>query len=321
MRLNRRTVRWWLLSIVVALLLTYVFSRLASPWRRIRLHSSSDSQSEFTTNDPLRIACYNIAHGRGTATSNWEGGSASERLGRLDDIASTLRSIDADVVVLNEVDFDCSWSNSINQARYLAHYGGYPYWVEERNLDFRVLIWKWKFGNAILSKFPIVGAREVDLPGYARWETLLAGKKRGLLCNIRVDDRQIQVVGTHLSHRDESLRVKSASVISTLAATSRLATFVAGDLNSTPNGFPGWSTDSHGANAIDVLDQSAIFLRHPESPPTDKSDYTFHSANPASVIDWILVPRGWRLTDRRVHASQLSDHRLVYIDVVPDAAP
>ncbi len=41
----------------------------------------------------LRVACYNIAHGRGVAVSNWDGGDRAERIARLDQIAELLRRL------------------------------------------------------------------------------------------------------------------------------------------------------------------------------------------------------------------------------------
>ena len=76
------------------------------------------------------------------------GGKPSERSDRLREIADFLIEVDADVVVLNEVDFDASWSGHLNQAEFLASRAKYPYRVEQRNLDFRVLGWTWRFGNA-----------------------------------------------------------------------------------------------------------------------------------------------------------------------------
>jgi endonuclease/exonuclease/phosphatase family metal-dependent hydrolase len=312
---SRRRIQFIIFLVAATVLLPYLYSRIRSPWQRVRLDSSLDSASRVGSAEEIRIACYNIAHGRGIASSNWEGGNARERLARLDAIADLLRTMDADVLVLNEVDFDSSWSYSMNQARYLAQQAGYPYWVEARNLDFRVLVWKWRFGNAILSKHPIIEARVVDLPNYSTLETLLAGKKRGILSEIRVHDRTIQVIGVHLCHRSELVRVQSAYEISSIARRSSFPTFVAGDLNSTPPRFPEYSTDGEGRNAISVFDESKVFRRHPSLPPTDESQFTFHSVEPACVIDWVLIPVNWEFSQYEVVSSQLSDHRPVYADV------
>ena len=301
-----------------------VYSRLASPWRCVVIYSSEGQGTAASTADRpvvgLRVACFNIAHGRGLATSNLSGGSREQRRARLDDIAALLRSMDADVVVLNEVDFDCSWSYSVNQADYLAEKAGYPYRVEQRNVDVRLLVWTWRYGNAVLSRFPIDDARLVDLPGYSVGEAVLVGKKRGVVCDVAVGGQTVRVIGVHLSHRSEAVRVRSAEVLANMAAEGQLPTIVAGDLNSTPPGFPGSDVDRTGRNAVAVLDASGQFRRLPEDRPPGADDLTFPADEPRILIDWILIPRQWNFTQYWVRQTELSDHRPVGAEVIMEAA-
>ncbi len=311
-----RRIRWLAIILLATVLVPYAFSRVASSWRRVTVHSLVDVAEYHNGDSGIRIVCYNIAHGRGVATSNWEGGTAEERTGRLDQISDLLRALDADIVVLNEVDFDSSWSLSRNQARYLAKRAGYSYWAEQRNLDFRVLTWKWRFGNAVLSKHPITQARVVDLTGFSTVETLLAGKKRGVVCNIDVNGEKVRVLGVHLCHRSEAVRAHSARLITEIASSDTVPTIVAGDLNSSPAGFPNSQSDTDAGNAVDILDSSSLFRRRPEQPSGAPAELTFHSTQPKWVIDWILVPRNLQLIDYRVESSTLSDHRPVVADIL-----
>ena len=305
-----------LLLLLAVLLVPYVFSRLASPWRCLTVYAMPGA-GEHESSMPLRVACYNIAHGRGVAESNWDGGDRAERIARLDQISELLREMDADVLVLNEVDFDSSWSYSLNQAQYLAEKAGYPYVVEQRDVDVRIVLWKWRFGNAVLSKYPITDAQVVDLPGYSTWETVLAGKKRSITCDISVGEQVVHIIGAHLSYRSESVRVRSTALFVDIATKSKFPTIVAGDLNSTPPGFPQSASDSNGNNAIETLDNSGYFRRSPDNVPFADEELTFHSVEPSRVIDWIMIPQNWEFLQYTVEQSQLSDHRPVVSDVAP----
>ena len=299
-----------LLGLIILLLLPYVVSRIASPWRCVRIFSETSDKPSLSTTCTIRVVSYNIAHGRGLADSNWNGGSPEKRLERLEQIAQLLKKLDADVVVLNEVDFDSSWSSAVNQAEYLARKADYPYRVEQRNYDFRVLGWKWRFGNAVLSRYPIQKAQVVPFPGYSRWETLLAGKKQGLFCTIDGPTEPFSVLAAHLSYRSESLRVQSAKMIVELTKDQNRPLLLAGDLNSTPPGYPQACQDNHGENAITCLDTSQLFKRLPNKPPTPEQ-LTFSSSQPQTVIDWIMAPTTWNFENYQAIDSRLSDHRPV----------
>ncbi|MEM9419423.1 MAG: endonuclease/exonuclease/phosphatase family protein [Planctomycetota bacterium] len=303
-----------LLVVLAVIFGPYVISRALSPFRVVSSYEVTPSfdatPSEPTA--PLRVACYNIAHGRGLAPDNWSGGTPNERIQRLTDIAELLKTLDADVVVLNEVDFDASWSNHINQAEFLAEAAGYPYVAEQRNLDFRMLWRTWKFGNAVLSRHPITHYDVINSPGFSNTETLLAGKKRGLACTIDWYGQGIRILASHLSHRSESLRSRSTDL---LIAQPDLPTIIAGDLNSTPTGFPRSTTSEDHGNAIDKIDASGLFARRPVDPPTDPAELTFHAENPINVIDWIMITHEFAFQDYRVIDSLLSDHRPIVADL------
>ena len=298
------------MAAIAVLLLPYLFSRLASSSRCVTIYSIADGEQPVALPKRLRIVSYNIAHGRGLASSNWNGGDRTARRGRLSDIADLLVELDADIVVLNEVDFDSSWSGHVNQADLLAMLAEYPYRVEQRNLDVRVLGWTWRFGNAVLSRYPIVRAEVVDLPGYSVVETALVGKKRAVDCDVQVGEQQVRIVGAHLSHRSETVRVHSARTICNLVRYDPRALIVAGDLNSTPTGLPYSTVSPDRRNAIEEFDASDFFHRTmPANPLADA--LTFPADKPDRAIDWVLIPRDWRFEKYQVVPTTLSDHRPV----------
>lgn len=302
--------KWLRALLVFALVLfgPYFYSRILSPWTCVRTYEIADAKRiEKDPEKAFSIVAYNIAHGRGLAKSNLGGGNASARTKRLNDVANLLREMDSDVVVLNEIDFNAAWSHSVNQAEYLSKRAGYPFVAEQRNLDLRILFWKLSFGNAILSKHPIEKVEVVDFPEFSVWETILAGKKRGLNCTVNYHGKRINVIGAHLSHRSEELRVRSAKLLIDIARKSANPVLVAGDLNSTPSGFPQSGKDKSGRNALDTLDDSDLFQRRPERAPGPK-ELIFPSDKPKSVIDWILLSKKAEFVNYSVWQSQLSDH-------------
>jgi len=320
---RKQRVRRVLLVISVAVLFVvgwYGIGRATSASRSIRLVDRGADPGVVSTqrvdaNRSIRVVAYNIAHGRGGSDSNWS--DADSRSQRLLDIAALLREMDADVVVLNEVDFCTVWSGHENQAEIIAAAAGYRYRVEQINIDISVPLASYRFGNAILSRLPIHNPKVIDLPGYAVWETVLGGKKQAILCEIALNKGlSVQVVGAHFDTRgDESIRVASANAVADVVGDLDSAVVIAGDLNSTPAVLPGARLDEDLSTAVDVLVEDWGFSRAVQGDALDQAKGTFPSWEPARAIDWILVNRVVRLDRIEVRESGLSDHLPVAADI------
>ncbi|HCC54976.1 MAG TPA: endonuclease [Desulfobulbaceae bacterium] len=107
----------------------------------------------------LRILSYNIHRAIGV-----------DRRFRPERIAKVLAHYNADLVLLQEVDVGAPRSRELNLAQELAELGNYPYYAVGLNVQLR----KGMYGNATLSRYPIIRERNIDL-------TLDGRKARGCL--------------------------------------------------------------------------------------------------------------------------------------------
>lgn len=316
----------------------YVVERLRSSGRAIRLRENENSKpADFEQRDfGLIVGTFNIAHGRGLAESNWHG-DAKERETRLGQIARLFAKDkllgvdlrkdpgagqDLDLVILNEVDFDATWSGHVNQAEFLAKRAGFPYWIEQRNLDVDFPFFRLQCGNAILSKYPLSDPQLIDLPAYSSLEPMFAGKKQAVICTMQLDgSRKIRVLAVHLEHRSEDVRVAAAKVIDEIRRQSDLPLLVAGDFNSSPVTFPGAEQDEHGQTALSLLLDSDGFQTRPREPEANRR--TFPADHPNLAIDWVLAPKSWTWASEFVPAVMLSDHRpmLAHLAIGPPPPP
>ena len=96
----------------------------------------------------LRLATYNIHRAIGV-----------DRRFRLDRIAGILKDHDADIILLQEVDDGAPRSRQMDLADELARLLGYPHYAVGHNVRLR----RGRYGNATLSRFPILKARNIDL--------------------------------------------------------------------------------------------------------------------------------------------------------------
>jgi len=292
----------------------FALVRLTSDWRAVTIRKLDFPEKVLPANGRVHIATYNICKGKGMEANTRPMENAAEMFGRLDAIAGLLVSEKADIVVLNELDFDSLPTGRINQAEYIARKAGFPFLVEQRDVDARTLLFfSEQSGNAVLSCLPIRSVRHVPLPGYVWWETLLGGKGNGALCEIEMEPgKSIQLLATHLESRSEPVRKESVRVIEHLRTTPSGKPFlVVGDLNSSPQVS---LTDDGGKTAIGLLYSGGGYATLPTGQPI-REDTTLASATTPYVIDWILVPADWRIIQKEVIRSPASDHWPVFMEV------
>ena len=296
----------------------YAVGRVIAPGRAVRVYANPRaSLPAAPAAGPLKLLTYNICHGRGEDANLWPSRHRVDMLRRLDAIAAFLHTEAPDLVVLNEVSFCSTRAGRLDQARYLAEQAGFPYWVEQRNIDARSLFsWSEQYGNAVLSRHPLRGARLVPLPGYQRWEMIVAGRPQAVLCEVEVaPDRPIRLLATHLEPRSGAVRVASARILERCRQESASPFFVAGDLNTAPTGFP-LRRPEGAETAVDVLLAGGALHALPAASPRPE-DLTYSVKDRAVCIDWILVPTAWRIERRRVVAEGSSDHCAVVVEVRP----
>jgi endonuclease/exonuclease/phosphatase family metal-dependent hydrolase len=130
----------------------------------------------------LRVMTYNIHRAIGV-----------DRRFRPERIVEIVTHHDPDIALLQEVDAGAPRSRELDLAKELADSLGYPHFAVGHNVDLR----RGRYGNATLSRFPIVRERNIDL-------TISARKRRGCQeTRIRVERNpgapvELEVFNLHL---------------------------------------------------------------------------------------------------------------------------
>jgi endonuclease/exonuclease/phosphatase family metal-dependent hydrolase len=239
----------------------------------------------------MRVVTYNIHFGIGI-----DGQLDLER------VALTLEALRPDIVGLQEVDRHFSARSEFeDQPRRLSRRLGMRLaYAPALDLDPPAAGRpRRKFGNAILSRFPIVGRRNVLLPRTANVE------QRALL-RARVDlgDRLMDAYVTHLEPRDVFQRSLQAAAVATTIARQDGSCVLCADLNTEPN------RPEVMALAAVLKDAWAAGrgagLTFPADTPRRRIDAVLHS--PDLVAVEAFVPK-----------STASDHRPVSVLFSPPA--
>ena len=241
----------------------------------------------------LRVMTYNIYGARATSPAN-----AAD----LDAIAEVIRRQNPDFVTLNEVDvFTNRTGKDVHQARDLAEKLGME-WHFSKAIDRD----GGEYGDAVLSKYPILEKRSSRLPCAAEQP----GEDRSLcVIRVQIDGKDLYVASTHLDHLSgDASRLVQATEIRRIRDTELEGDLIlCGDLNAIPS-----------SNVIATM---TSFLTN--TGPIDQ--YTFPSDDPSRKIDYIMyapiehfgvqncqvVSRG----DQQVDGVDASDHRPVIADI------
>jgi endonuclease/exonuclease/phosphatase family metal-dependent hydrolase len=225
---------------------------------------------EMQTTTSLRVLSFNTKGGAGG----------------LSDVVEEVRAVDADLVLLQEVDRGLARSGAVDQpdayAEALGMHAAFSANLRVKGGD---------YGTLVLSRHEIIQEGRLDLPGAAGTEP------RGLQwVTVDVDGRLVRVYNTHLQSVGGEVRRQQARVVAGMLAQEVFPAIVGGDFNATPGSAPISTLGNVLTDSWQAGSGSEVTGR------TRKIDYIF-------VNDHITPVRS------RVARSGVSDHHRLWADV------
>lgn len=250
----------------------------------------------------LRIVTYNIAHGRGLQPIQGLTGRRKIRSNLLK-IAKLLTDLRPDVVALQEIDENSSWAGSFDQLSFLREFTGMEHAVFGIN-NRRTGLLKLCYGNAILSRYPIVESENVV------FGRKTVGEKGFLFAEIDVPTGRLPVVNMHLHYRSRAHRIKQIEKVMHYITHKRfhrkahwlIPPLVCGDMNNPSH------KDDATASLMSYFSQHGHYTLHPQRART------FPSPMPRRTLDFVFLPPGCVEVYCLVVRSWLSDHRPVMVE-------
>jgi len=238
------------------------------------------SQESVDSSRVLRVLSYNIYHGE-TMKGDFD----------LDLIASVIKSVNPDLVALQEVDL----YTGRNGGRDLASELGLltrlvPLFGRAMRFD------GGEYGEAILSRSSLLSSRNHALPGEEGNEPRSALEVRMIMKS----GDTIAFVGTHFDHRGEVDRIRQADRIIEILAETDLPVLLAGDLNARPE-----------SRAMEILFSDL-------KPSSADMAPTSPSSAPRGKIDYILYgpPERWKVLESRVICDSVASDHCAFLSVL-----
>lgn len=258
--------------------------RLRDPLQPVRIHR--DPGCPIRPPTILRVMQFNIHAG----VSRY-GGIGIAR------IAAEIRAAHPDLVSLNEVDDGTVRSGGTDEPAYLSQATGLHVVYGPNLFGYD----GGRFGNAILSRFPIAATHNTRLPRRPHSEP------RGLLeASIRIGHRTISFYSVHLSQggRGAVPRIRQAEAIARVIGSTSRPTILSGDLNSGPADLP-----------VRILRQ---YLLDAQQYGGHGPGLTVPEVAPRNRIDYILYDNHFAPLpgSTQVLPSASSDHRSVWTELV-----
>jgi len=261
---------------------------------------------------------------------------------RLTEIANILKSINADVVFLQEVDFNSIRSSNIDQSKFLASLAGYnfiaksPTLKKKIHLSFNKIIGNIEHGLCILSKYPIENNENIvfeysnEFPFFVKWLYDPHGAQK---CCIKIGKTKINVINLHLEPWGQYTRENQMKMIKYYwLENTNIPTIIGGDFNALSphakkNGYymqdAPWFIDKAKWNIKnDITISTLLNAGFKEADPTilslkNSKNYTFPSNNPKEKIDFIFAKKKIRIIKGFVYkeAKEASDHLPIVTEI------
>jgi len=241
----------------------------------------------------LRIMTYNI-----WMAGAYRGGWCFEKPQRVEErvekIGEFIREQKPDIVFLQEVVFD-SGLGSFNQAPVLAEKTGMHMWVFGQCINDGLPFHRMIEGNAILSRWPVEPLTNQKMAGRKAFYEVGYESQSTLWCKADIGGQEVLLGSVHLNSNDfYEVRLTQAQQLLDFAGDR--PAILAGDFNAYPD-------ESEIRRIVDT----GRFTAKLDGP------FTISSYDPHAVIDYIFVPRTWRLIEHRVIQTSLSDHLPVVV--------
>jgi endonuclease/exonuclease/phosphatase family metal-dependent hydrolase len=226
---------------------------------------------------PVRVMTYDLHNGFNTKGKL-----------NIEEIAQVIESNKPDIVALQEVSRGCLVNGRLDMLAWLSQRLNMPY-VFGPTADH-------SWGNAILSRYPILAYSREDLPS----ENMLMPSGFIVALIDLGNDQRIKVITTQFHHPSgytDIGQLQSKAILDFWASVDH--TILLGDLNAEP-------TDQEIVmlQQADLIDAAAITYPKPA--------YTFDSDNPHQRLDYIWTSSDLHVRQMRVPLSTASDHLPVF---------
>jgi endonuclease/exonuclease/phosphatase family metal-dependent hydrolase len=204
----------------------------------------------------------------------------------LDRVAALIQDEKPDMVFLAAIYHECATCSVKDQVTYLAEKAGFHSYAFAENYNVGVPFYRFRSGNALLSRFPLREPYAQRLPGDGYDPR---ARRRILWAVVDINGKSIRVASLHNSASSPDQNLIEVGEI--LAYAGDDSTLLGGDFNATPESL-----------SMQTLRRGGRFIGDFDGPNT------YPTKSPDRRLDYILAPGDWHAVAHRVLEIDYSAH-------------
>jgi len=340
-KITKLALKWVIIILaIIAFLIWWAVGSTLPRHSKLTIHQSANGIVQ-KAKSTLKVVTYNIAHGQGfkNHASDWRDENRTRQ--KMTEVTTALKTIDADVVFLQEVDLNSNRTHRIDQAKWLVDALGYSYWacapIWEKNYvpypfwPIKHHIGEVKTANCILSKYPLsnherfVFDKPQSNPFWFNWGYIDRGAQR---VNAQIFGKIITLVNIHFEDQDEEAREKQAKDMVLWLKTSKDPLVLGGDFNAplhdtaqksnlADDSILNYKSDETLKIVLDAFQDETLDIALNAQAANKNAVFTFPSHAPNRKIDHLFALNGAKVISGRVvtEAGDASDHLPVLIEI------
>jgi endonuclease/exonuclease/phosphatase family metal-dependent hydrolase len=284
----------------------------------------------------LKVMSFNIAYGRGPVDDAGNLRDKAAIIAYLDKIVAAIKTVNPDIIALQEVDFHSKRTHFIDEMAYIGAGIDFPYaaravtwkknYVPHPPLKISQHYGRMESGQVIFSRYPILTQSLFYLPKPASQPFYYKAfylHRLAQMVDIRVGANDVRLFNIHLEAFDrENRQIQAASLVDQICVYKKDYTLLAGDFNTIPTdaslkkGFADepqtdFSEDSSLSYFQRCLGLTEILAPGPGNPPPpERSSFTFPADKPNRRLDYLFYSAAFSRKNGEVlqNAGAISDH-------------
>lgn len=296
------------------------------PKEKLLFYKEFREAEKKVSNSSLKVVTWNMGYASGELNNKGKVLTKEAMQNNLQEMIAQLKTLDADLIFLQEVDFRANRTFNVNQLEFLQkelkmpyaaytvlwnkRYVPYPYWPISKHFGHVIS------GQAVLSRLPIVSKKVLVLPKppHAFWYNWFYLDRIHQQVDATWNQKALSLWNVHHEAFHAFTRRKQVeSLVKEIQENIWDFKIVAGDFNDPTTDNEHRLIDKVYMDTFDLFEKKSDLISDRQAFPEEVK--TFASFALRDKLDHILISKALTFKERKVICAKASDHCLVFAEI------